>query len=626
MNLRKIGRRTFLQGVSVAALNTAAMLDLRSVQTENPRPSGNSKEKPQAGPQQTNIDDFFRDFTGEWVRHNPELATRTRYFSGAEQDRFERQLTPRTLAWKRERIQLARKGLGQLNRFDRANLNETQRVSAELMKWLLDVVVGEEPYLDYTFALDQFQGAANVDLVSTLAVVHPLLTEKDAENYLACLAQVNTRMQEAIVESRRLAGKGVIPPRFILDATIKQMQGFTGAPAAQNPFVATFAQKMAGIKTMPDSRREELRAQAEQIVDIRIYPVWKEAIALLQSQSPRATNDAGLWRLKGGAEAYSYYLRRFTTTNMTADQIHEIGLQQVAQIEGQMDGLLRRLGRTNGTVKERIDKLSADLRYPNPTSEETRALVMHDIEGILRDAERRAASLFDKRPKSPVIAQPFPRFSEGNAAANYTPPSPDGSRPGIFQFPLRPEEMSKIQASGGGLRSLVYHETVPGHHFQIALEVENTTLPRFRQIAAFGFISAFSEGWGLYAEHLVAESGWYSDDAEGLLGELNSELFRARRLVVDTGIHSQHWTRQQAIDYGIEASEVERYVVYPGQACSYMIGELKIIELRDKAKKELGDRFSLKQFHDVVFDTGTVPLELLERQVDAYIRSAGGKI
>jgi uncharacterized protein (DUF885 family) len=172
------------------------------------------------------------------------------------------------------------------------------------------------------------------------------------------------------------------------------------------------------------------------------------------------------------------------------------------------------------------------------------------------------------------------------------------------------------------LRSLVYHETVPGHHFQIALEVENKTLPRFRQIRAFGGISAFSEGWGLYAEHLAAESGWYSDDVEGLLGELNSELFRARRLVVDTGIHAQHWTRQQAIDYGIEPSEVERYVVWPGQACSYMIGELKIVELRDKAKKELGDRFSIKQFHDVVFDTGTVPLDLLGRQVDAYIRSA----
>lgn len=172
-----------------------------------------------------------------------------------------------------------------------------------------------------------------------------------------------------------------------------------------------------------------------------------------------------------------------------------------------------------------------------------------------------------------------------------------------------------------GLRSTVYHETVPGHHFQIALEVENKDLPSFRQLRAFGGISAFSEGWGLYAERLAAESGWYGDDVEGLLGQLDSELFRARRLVVDTGLHAKRWTRQQGIDYGIEASEVERYAVYPGQACSYMMGELKIIECRERAKKALGAKFSLRQFHNKVLLTGTVPLELLDRQVDAWIKS-----
>src|SRR6266566_9223569 len=175
------------------------------------------------------------------------------------------------------------------------------------------------------------------------------------------------------------------------------------------------------------------------------------------------------------------------------------------------------------------------------------------------------------------------------------------------------------------LRSVVYHETVPGHHFQIALQVENKDLPRFRQIGAFGGISALSEGWGLYAERLAAESGWYGDDIEGRLGQLDAELFRARRLVIDTGLHSKRWTRQQSIDYGIEASEVERYVVYPGQACSYMIGQLKIVELREKARKALGDKFSLREYHDVVLNTGTVPLEILERQVNGYIQSKGGK-
>jgi uncharacterized protein (DUF885 family) len=175
-----------------------------------------------------------------------------------------------------------------------------------------------------------------------------------------------------------------------------------------------------------------------------------------------------------------------------------------------------------------------------------------------------------------------------------------------------------------GLRTLVYHETVPGHHFQLALELENTSLPRFRQIRAFGGIAAFSEGWGLYAEKLAAESGWYDGDLEGYLGQLDGELFRARRLVVDTGLHVKGWTRQQAIDYGIEASEVERYVVNPGQACAYMIGQLKLLELRDKARAALGGGFSPMAFHDVVLGTGTVPLSLLERQVDGYIQRARG--
>ena len=175
-----------------------------------------------------------------------------------------------------------------------------------------------------------------------------------------------------------------------------------------------------------------------------------------------------------------------------------------------------------------------------------------------------------------------------------------------------------------GLRTLVYHETVPGHHFQIALELENDTNPRFRQIRAFGGISALIEGWGLYAERLAAESGWYDDDLEGRLGQLDAALFRARRLVVDTGIHAKRWTRQQAIDYGIEASEIDRYVVNPGQACAYMIGQLKIIELRDKAQRALGARFSPKAFHNAVLMAGTVPLPILERQVDAYIRTAAG--
>jgi uncharacterized protein (DUF885 family) len=419
-------------------------------------------------------------------------------------------------------------------------------------------------------------------------------------------------MDEAIAESRRLAGRNIIPPKFILQATIKQMQSFSDPSPSQNPFVATFDQKMSALTDLAAPKREQYRAQAEQIVATQIYPAWKRAISTLQSQLPKSTDEAGISRLKGGSDAYAYFLHRYTTTNLTADQIHEIGLKEVARIEGEMEAILKKLGRTEGPLKARIEKLKQDLGYPK--TEEGRTQIMAEVNGILSDAQKRSALLFDKTPKSPVIARPFPRFLETNAAANYNSPSSDGTRPGIFQIPLRPERMTKF-----GLRSLVYHETVPGHHFQIALQAENKDLPRFRQMGAFGGISALSEGWGLYAERLAAESGWYEGDLEGQLGQLDSAIFRARRLVVDTGLHAKHWTRQQAIDYGIETSEVERYVVFPGQACSYMIGQLKIVELREKARKALGDKFSLREFHNVVLGTGTVPLELLELQVDDYI-------
>ena len=560
------------------------------------------------------VSDFFADFTTDWIRSNPNQAASTRYFSGAEQDAFEQQLSPETPAFRHTRVLLAQKGLAELATFDRARMTATERVSADLMQWQLATLVEGEKYSDYSFPLEQF-GGVNVNLPNILVVNQPLNTEKDAVHYIARLGQVSTRMDEAIAEARGLVAKNMIPPRFIVRATIAQMQQFIATPTSKNPFVTAFDQRVAAAKSVSDARREELRRQAETLVEAQVYPAWKRGIAVLQPLVGKATDDAGLWRFKGGAEAYANSLRRFTTTNLTADQIHEIGLQRVAALEKQMDDVMRQIGRTQGSIKERVEALKKSQAYP--LTEDGRTRIMADVDVMLRDAEKRAALQFDRTPKAPVIARPFPRFRETNAAANYTTPAPDGSRPGTVQIPLRPERMTNF-----GLRSLVYHEGVPGHHFQIALELENNAQPRFRRIRAFGGISALSEGWGLYAERLAAESDWYKDDPIGLLGQLDSELFRARRLVVDTGIHAKHWTRQQAIDYGIEASEIERYVVNPGQACSYMIGELKILELRDKAKKALGDKFSIREFHNAVLGAGTVPLDVLETQVDAYLKPA----
>jgi uncharacterized protein (DUF885 family) len=290
----------------------------------------------------------------------------------------------------------------------------------------------------------------------------------------------------------------------------------------------------------------------------------------------------------------------------------------VADIERRMDAVLRQLGYADGTLRARMDRMTAD-QPAFPDSPEGRAQYNALITDIIRDAERRASSLFDRVPNMPVVARAYPDFMRGRAAS-YSIGTTDGARPGVYQYAVTGVTMTRF-----GLRTTAYHEAVPGHHFQGALQAEDTTLPNFLRNRIFGNNSAIGEGWGLYAEHLAAEQNWYDGDPTGLLGQLQMELFRARRLVIDTGLHAKHWTRAQAIDYlgplpglGTE-SEIDRYVSNPGQACSYMIGELKIIELREKAKTALGGRFSLAEFHNRVLAAGRVPLDVLEQDIDRWI-------
>lgn len=565
--------------------------------------------------QQRSIDDFFTELSDGWVRLNPDLAVATRYFSPAdevEQNRLEQQLSSYSDAAEQQRREYIQRGLAEVKRFDRARLSDAQRLSADLLQYQLQAYLDWTPYDDYIFPVDQFFGA-NTSLVNALAVQHPMAAPRDASNYVVRLAQVAPRMAEAIVEARQRAAKDLIPPRFILQRTIDQMRVFISTPAAQNPLVTSLRERSASIKEFDADQRAALVSKAEQIVSNAVYPQWSGAIAFLEALLPRSADHAGLWRFEGGAAAYAHFLEHYTTTDLTPDQIHEIGLHQVARLEREMDAQFRKLGRTQGTVKDRIEQLKKDLSYP--LTEDGRAQILTDADAMIREAERRSALQFDTRPKSRVVVQAYPRFREASAAATYMAPPTDGSRPAIFQIPLRPERMTKF-----GLRTLVHHETVPGHHFQIGLMAENRSLPRFRQLRLFGGISAITEGWALYAERLTAESGWYEKDIEGRLGQLDGELFRARRLVVDTGLHAKRWTRQQAIDYGIGAAEVERYVVMPGQATSYMVGQLKILELRDRAKARLKERFSDRAFHNAVLAAGAVPLEMLDEEVQRQLQ------
>jgi uncharacterized protein (DUF885 family) len=558
------------------------------------------------------------DFSADWMRANPQGATSTQYFTGAEQDALDRQLTPFTKEARAARVALAKTGLAGLAQFDRTKLNASDRISAATLEWHLKEVVESEPFYDFNFIFNQF-GGVHVRVVNFLSQTHPIRNRRDIENYLARLALVAGQIDEGIAQAKDAATRGFLMPKFIITSSLGQFDRFLAATPRANVLVSSLDERAAKLKDVSADDRAQFVAAAEKLVTESVIPAFQRAQALLKDELPLATDDAGIWRLPNGDKAYANALRRLTTTDLTAVQVHEIGLKEVARIEAEMDVLLRQLGYKDGSIKDRMEKLDADSQPP--AEPDPRPALLAKYDEILRDAEKRAALMFDLRPKAPIVVRREPAFTEKTAAAHYSPPAKDGTQPGIFWAPLPGPKFELSE-----MRTLVYHEGVPGHHFQIALQQEMEGLPRFRRDGVFGFVSAHGEGWALYAENLAAESGWYDGDPKGHLGQLNDELFRARRLVVDTGLHTMHWTRQQAIDYGIRASEVERYVVWPGQACSYKIGMLKILELRAKAKQALGDKYSLKEFHNVVLRAGNVPLAVLEQVIDDYIAAGGATI
>lgn len=576
------------------------------------------------------FDQWADDFAARWVRLYPQFATMAQYFTGAEQDALDRQLIlggewGQTSGVKaaQERAEFSRRGLEELQRFPAATLTAGQRTSAAVIKWSLEEAVRGAAFAQHWFVFEQI-GGLHLGIVSFLTSTHPIRNARDVENYLARLARVAPVVDDGIAEAKAAAAAGMIPPRFILQRVIEQLDGFTAQKPAENPFVATLDQRVATLgAAVSAEQRARFVAAAEKEVAVAIIPAYQRARALLAAQLPGATDDAGAWRLPRGGDFYANSLESFTTTKLTPAEIHAIGLREVASISAEMEAILQQLGYKEGSLQARIEKLNATLNPPEEP--DPRLLLVAKVEALVHDAERRAVAMFDLLPKAPVTVKREPAFSEKSAAAHYSPPAPDGSSPGIYWLPLA-DLSPRVTWLGVGMKSTAYHEAVPGHHFQITIQQESQDLPRYRKLGVFGFNSAYIEGWALYAERLAAENGWYEGDLPGRLGYLQLQLFRARRLVADTGLHAMKWTRQQVIDYGFTPQETERYIVWPGQACSYMIGQLRILELREKAKAALGAKFSIKEFHNVVLRGGSMPLSVLAQEVDAWVtaKKAGG--
>ncbi len=561
---------------------------------------------------------WSESFAADWVRLSPERATFSQYFRGAEQDALDGQLSPQTAERRAREQALARQGLATLDRYLAATLPQEQRTAALTMQWSLQRNLASAEFEDLAFPFNQL-GGMQVRSVNLLTQSHPLRRPTDVQSYLSRLSQLPARVDEAVARSRASAARGVLPPRFILERGRGQLESFLQAAPSDNLFVTALASRTEKMADLSVQDRSIALQQAQTLVSESVRPAFERALAMLNELHPRTTDDAGLWRLPGGESAYAQALAANTTTTMTADEIHRVGLREVARIEGEMDRVLQTLGRSQGTVRERMAALRTELQPPSgPNDPDPRPKLLARFGDYVRETQERAAPLFNIKPTAPVIVQRVPALTERTASAYYTTPTPDGTRPGIFWAPLPGPSFNVM-----GMKSLAVHEAVPGHHFQLALQQEQAGLPRWRQQRIFGGGSAHAEGWALYAERLAIEQGWYEGDPHSLLGALDSQLFRARRLVVDTGLHAKRWTRQQAIDYGISVSEVERYVVNPGQACAYMIGMLHILALREEAKAALGPNFKLPAFHDVVLKTGSVPLDVLSDVVRQWIKAGG---
>ena len=369
-------------------------------------------------------------------------------------------------------------------------------------------------------------------------------------------------------------------------------------------------------------------AQASRVVADEVYPALERQMKVMTDLKGRAVHDAGVRRLPQGEELYQVALRYATTTDMTAQAVHELGLTQAREIHAQMEALLRKLGRTHGTVTERVQALMKDPKYLYPDTDAGRAQVLEYCNGLLAALQPHLPKYFNILPKVPVEIRRVPQYTQAGAPEGYyNTPALDGSRPGAFYINLRDTN----ELPRWTLPTLVYHESAPGHHFQLALVLEMPALPLIRK--AGGGFSANTEGWALYAEQLVDEMGLYDADPIGRLGMLQSAIFRAARCVVDTGIHTQGWSRERAIDYMVQTtgdkrslmtSEVERYCTWPGQACSYKVGQTQWLKLRADARRRLGPRFDIRAFHDAGLTAAPMPMSVLGAVIEGWVRSQGG--
>jgi uncharacterized protein (DUF885 family) len=507
--------------------------------------------------------------------------------------------------------------------YDREGLSADQQISYDAGAWLLRTYQEGRPFLFHDYPINQFSGTQS-SLPDFMVNIHQVENERDARDYLARLRGFGRALQQLGESVSARAERGVIPPRFVLEAVEAEMRGFVASPPRENILYTELEDALtaAGVE---DATRASLADEAERVLLEVVYPGYGELIELVGVLHARAADEDGVWKLPDGDAYYRWALKLHTTTDLGPDRIHEIGRTEIRRIHTEMRSILQGEGLPSAEPIATLLDLNREPRFLYPDTDAGRAAILSDYQAIIDETSKRLPEFFGRLPEAQVQVERVPVFKEAGAAgAYYNPPSLDGARPGVFYVNLR--DVAEIPRFG--MRTLTFHEALPGHHLQITTALEADGLPLFRR---FMPLTVFVEGWALYAERLAMEAGFHETPYDRL-GALSAELFRAVRLVVDTGIHAERWSRAQAIQYMIEnaglpagdaRSEIERYIVNPGQACAYKVGQLRILELRERARSRLGSAFDLRGFHDLVLSNGALPLDVLDRVVAQWVPAAG---
>jgi uncharacterized protein (DUF885 family) len=576
---------------------------------------------PRAAPQDADLARFFDDYDAKVLARSPTTRTyrgiRTDYgrwddFSDAQAVRDHAE-DMAALAEMRAR-------------FDQRTLSDESRLSFELFEKQMERQDRAFRFRHRSYVFDQMNGAQS-ELPAFLINLHSVDDVEQAQAYVSRLRGIAPALDQLIELARLNERKGTLPPRWVFPYVIDDARNLLrGAPfeaGTDSTLLADLRTKVSALDA-PVPEKERLLADGRAALVQSVAPAYRRLIAFLWEQQARAPLEDGVWRFPDGAGYYAERLAYYTTTDLDAEQVHRIGLENVARIHAEMREIVRRVG-FDGDLQAFFQKLRTDGRFYYPDTPEGREAYLAETRKAIDEVQAKLPAWFGTLPAAPLVVKAVEPFRERSAGkAFYQSPAPDGSRPGTYYVNLY--EMGAMPSFE--VEALAYHEAIPGHHLQRAVSTDLEGLPPFRR---FGTFTAYTEGWGLYAEKLGRDMGQYRDPYRDF-GRLQLELHRAIRLVVDTGIHHKRWSRQQAIDYVLASSAdtessvvkaIERYIVFPGQATAYMIGRLKISELRDRAERALGERFDIRHFHDQVLLSGAIPLHVLEANVVRWIEAGG---